>query len=289
MKLIEKSSKGVPGEVTDVVLTPADLGANEATLAFTAPAVTAAGETLSEITAIDVYVNGVLEKTFDNPAPGEAMTYLDTEVENGFNTYRIIARNGEGEGAAVEASAFVGMDMPVAPANAVARLNNDMSITVTWDAPTQSVNGGYVDYSAITYRVERNSESSGVVAEGTSETSYTDNIPVTEGQVNASYTITPLYNGNEGESVESNSVVTGKPLDLPYKASFAWGEQENWPKTARFTTLTSMPRATSMTTGRVSRSSRLPTMTVASSLPRASMPTTTCTAAWFRPCSTSTA
>ncbi len=228
VKLIEKSSKGVPGEVTGLVLTPADLGANEATLAFTAPAVTAAGETLSEITAIDVYVNGVLEKTFDNPAPGEALTYLDTEVENGFNTYRIVARNGEGEGSAVEATAFVGMDMPVAPANAVAKLNNDMSITVTWDAPTQSVNGGYVDYSAITYRVERISESSGVVAEGISETSYIDNIPVTEGQVNASYTITPLYNGNEGEAVQSNSVVTGKPLDLPYKASFAWGELENW-------------------------------------------------------------
>ena len=228
VKLIEKSSKGVPGEVTGLVLTPADLGANEATLAFTAPAVTAAGETLSEITAIDVYVNGVLEKTFDNPAPGEALTYLDTEVENGFNTYRIVARNGEGEGSAVEATAFVGMDMPVAPANAVAKLNNVMSITVTWDAPTQSVNGGYVDYSAITYRVERISESSGVVAEGISETSYIDNIPVTEGQVNASYTITPLYNGNEGEAVQSNSVVTGKPLDLPYKASFAWGELENW-------------------------------------------------------------
>lgn len=228
VKLIEKSSKGVPGEVTGVVLTPADLGATEATLAFTAPTVNAAGETLSELTAIDVYVNGELEKTFDNPAPGEALTYVDTEVLNGFNTYRVVARNSEGEGSAVEVTAFVGMDMPVAPTNAVAKLNNDMSITVTWDAPTQSVNGGYVDFSAITYRVERNSESSGVVAEGISETSYTDIIPVTEGQVNANYTITPLYNGNEGEAVQSNSVVTGKPLDLPYSASFAWGEQENW-------------------------------------------------------------
>ena len=228
VKLIEKSSKGVPGEVTGVVLTPADLGATEATLAFTAPTVNAAGEALSELTAIDVYVNGELEKTFDNPAPGEALTYVDTEVVNGFNTYRVVARNSEGEGSAVEVTAFVGMDMPVAPTNAVAKLNNDMSITVTWDAPTQSVNGGYVDFSAITYRVERNSESSGVVAEGISETSYTDIIPVTEGQVNANYTITPLYNGNEGEAVQSNSVVTGKPLDLPYSASFAWGEQENW-------------------------------------------------------------
>lgn len=228
VKLIEKSSKGVPGEVTGVVLTPADLGATEATLAFTAPTVNAAGETLSELTAIDVYVNGELEKTFDNPAPGEALTYVDTEVLNGFNTYRVVARNSEGEGSAVEVTAFVGMDMPVAPTNAVAKLNNDMSITVTWDAPTQSVNGGYVDFSAITYRVERNSESSGVVAEGIRETSYTDIIPVTEGQVNANYTITPLYNGNEGEAVQSNSVVTGKPLDLPYSASFAWGEQENW-------------------------------------------------------------
>lgn len=228
VKLIEKSPKGVPGEVTDVVLTPADLGALQATLTFTAPAITAAGETLNEITAIDVYVNGTLETTFENPAPGASLTYLDAEVENGFNTYRIVARNNDGEGSGIETTEFVGVDMPVAPSNALARLNNDMSITVTWDAPMQSVNGGYVDYSAITYRVERISESSGVVADDISETSYTDNIPVTEGQVNARYTITPIYNGSEGEAVQSNSVVTGKPLDLPYRASFAWGDQENW-------------------------------------------------------------
>lgn len=228
VKLIEKAPKGVPGEVTDVILSPAAQGATLATLAFNAPTVTAAGEPLSEITSIDVTVNGVLEKTFDNPTPGEALTYLDAEAVNGFNSYRIVARNSAGEGSAVEVAAFVGQDMPVAPTNAVARLNNDMSITVTWDAPTQSVNGGYVDYSAITYRVERDSESSGVVAEGISQTTYTDNIPVAEGQVNACYIITPLYNGQEGETAQSNSVVTGKPLELPYKASFAWGEQENW-------------------------------------------------------------
>ena len=228
VKLIEKSLKGVPAEVTGTVLTPAALGANQATLIFTAPTVTAAGEALGQITAIDVYVGGELEKTFDNPAPGESLTYQDTEVETGFNTYRIVARNEAGEGSAVEVTAYVGQDIPVAPSNAVAHLNNDMSVTVTWDAPVQSVNGGYVDFDAVTYRVERNSQSSGVVADGISATSYTDNIPVTEGQVNASYTITPLYNGNEGASASTNSVVTGKPLDLPYKASFAWGEQENW-------------------------------------------------------------
>ena len=228
VKLIEKAPKGVPAEVTDAVLTPAAMGATQATLAFTAPTVTAAGEALDEITAIDVYVGNVLEKTFENPAPGEALTYHDAEVENGFNTYRIVARNQAGEGSAVEVTAFVGQDMPVVPTNAIARLNNDMSITVTWDAPTTSVNGGYVDFDAVTYRVERVSESSGVVAEGIAETTYTDIIPVTQGQVNASYTITPLYNGQQGESAQTNSVVTGKPLDLPYKASFAWGEQENW-------------------------------------------------------------
>lgn len=228
VKLIEKSPKGVPGEVTNVILTPAAMGATQATLTFTAPTVTAAGETLEQISAIDISVGGVLEQTIDNPAPGELVTYQDTEVENGFNTYSIVARNEAGEGSAVEVTAFVGQDMPVAPTNAIARLNNDMSITITWDAPTQSVNGGYVDFDAVTYRVERNSVSSGVVADGTSATTYTDNIPVTEGQVSASYTITPLYNGQQGTSANTNSVVTGKPLQLPYKASFAWGEQENW-------------------------------------------------------------
>jgi len=228
VKLIEKAPKGVPGEVTNAVLTPAAMGDTQATLTFTAPDVNAAGEALDELSAIDVYVGDVLEYTYSNPVPGEALTYQDTAEENGFNTYRIIARNSNGESSAVELTAFVGKDMPVAPTHVVARLNNDMSITVTWDAPAQSVNGGYVDYSAISYRVDRNSESSGTVASAISETTYTDNIPVTQGQVSASYTITPLYNGNEGQSASSNSVVTGKPLDLPYSASFAWGEMENW-------------------------------------------------------------
>ena len=230
VKLIEKSLAVVPGVVTDATLTPAAMGATQATVAFTAPVVTAAGETLTQITAIDVYVGDATqpEKTFDNPAPGEQLTWLDTEVENGFNTYRIVARNEAGEGSAVEVTAFVGQDMPVAPANALARLNNDMSITVTWDAPTQSVNGGYVDFDAITYRVVRNSQSSGTVTDGTSETSYIDVIPVTEGQVSANYTITPIYNGQDAQSARTNSVVTGKPLDLPYSASFAWGDQQNW-------------------------------------------------------------
>lgn len=230
VKLVEKSLKGVPGQATGVTLTPAAQGATQATLNFTAPEVTAAGEPLTQITAIDVYVNDAAEPevTFDNPTPGETMVYADTQVENGFNTYRVVARNQDGEGSAVEVTAFVGQDMPVAPTNALASLNNDMSITVTWDAPTQSVNAGYVDYDAITYRVERVSESSGVVIDGTSNTAYTDMIPVTDGQVSAHYIITPLYNGQEGEQATTNSVVTGKPLDLPYKASFAWGELENW-------------------------------------------------------------
>jgi hypothetical protein len=54
VKLIEKSLATVPGVVTGATLTPAALGATQATLAFTAPVVTAAGEALTQITAIDV-------------------------------------------------------------------------------------------------------------------------------------------------------------------------------------------------------------------------------------------
>ena len=228
--ITEKTLKTVPGAATSLAVTPAEQGELKADLAFNAPALTADDQTLADLTAVDIYRNNSESPvhTFANPTVGAALTWTDEAPVNGYNIYKVVARNAAGEGEAVEIKAFVGKDLPVAVGNVVAKLNSDMSITVAWDAPTTSVNGGYVDFNALSYNVYRNSESSGYVAEGIADRTYTDNVPVASGQVSVSYDVYPVYEGVEGEKATSGSVSTGKPLDLPYSESFAWGKMNNW-------------------------------------------------------------
>ena len=104
-----------------------------ADLSFVAPAVTATDEALSANVDINIYRNDseAVVKTFSDVNPGSALTWKDTEPAHGFNTYRVVAANAEGEGAAAEQKVYVGNDTPVAVTDAVAKLNADKSVTVT--------------------------------------------------------------------------------------------------------------------------------------------------------------
>lgn len=214
------SSAGVPGAVTDLNVIPAELGAMSATLSFAAPDVTAADVALSSNVDINVYRNEGVEavKTFVGVKPGTTLTWIDKEPAHGFNTYRVVASNADGNGASSEQKVFVGLDTPVAATNAVAKLNADKSVSITWTAPTTSINGGYVDFDNMTYTIARGEE---VIATSYKGVSYTDKIPVERGQALVSYTITPVAAGQTGEPVVSSSVLSGVPLTFPYKESFA--------------------------------------------------------------------
>lgn len=214
------SSAGVPGAVTGLSVVPAELGGMSAELSFYAPEVTATDGILSGNTDINIYRNGndVPAKTYKDVKPGAGLTWKDTEPVHGFNTYRIVASNAEGEGAASERKIFVGPDAPVAVSDVVARLNADKSVTVTWNAPAASVNGGYVDFDNITYTIARDGK---VIASSFKGVAYTDKVPVERGQALVSYTVTPVAAGQSGEVTVSSSVLSGVPLGLPYKESFS--------------------------------------------------------------------
>lgn len=214
------ASAGVPGAVAGLTVVPAELGGMSADLSFVAPDVTATDETLTANVDINIYRNGGEEpvKTYKDVKPGAPLTWKDTEPAHGFNTYRVVAANAEGEGAASEQKVFVGLDTPVAATNAVAKLNADKSVTVTWTAPAASVNGGYVDFDNMTYNISRGDE---VIATSHKGESYTDKVPVERGQALVAYTITPVAGGQSGEPVVSSSVLSGVPLVFPYKESFA--------------------------------------------------------------------
>lgn len=75
---------------------------------FTVPTIAESGATLTSIEKITIKRNGTLIKTFNNPQPGEQLTYEDEVPEYGFYKYTISGENNNIEGKQYSTFAVVG-------------------------------------------------------------------------------------------------------------------------------------------------------------------------------------
>lgn len=92
----------LPGKVTNFTGNVIEEGGRKAIkLTFTAPTESANGTTIESITKIDVYRGARKIKTFDNPVPGETLTFTDDNPKAGDNSYTAIVSNASGESEAV--------------------------------------------------------------------------------------------------------------------------------------------------------------------------------------------
>lgn len=224
ISVTDAGSCDAPDKVTDAAILRGEKGAMTAQISFKAPTLTAALESLdSNMDHVSIYRNDEADPivTFNDVEPGKAIEWTDATVPvNGFNTYIIKAANAAGESDPVELTDFIGHDRPLAVNSLLARVNDDKSVTVSWNVPSGSVDRGYVDFAALTYKVVRNDGT--VVDEAMSATSFNDPRPVLEGQGTVSYTVTAVSaEGRESDSAVTNEVTTGTPLQLPYRESFA--------------------------------------------------------------------
>ena len=229
IQVMESSLLSSPDSVTNLRLEPAAKGANRATIRFNAPTKDLNGDPLTTLTQIQIVREGDAQEviaTFNNPTPGEELSYQDTKTTNGVNTYLVVPYSGDHKGQASRVSGWVGIDYPTAPRNIKAVLADD-GIRITWEAPSEvGVNGGYVDPDDLIYQV---ADKTGQVLAGATELydlEFTDkNVKLTGQQASNQYYVLPfseLGAHSSGIGV-SNVVVTGDPYELPIHESFANG------------------------------------------------------------------
>jgi hypothetical protein len=163
-----------PAAVADFSITAGAMGVLQASLAWTNPSTTVDGETLTELTSIVIERGGVVIETIANPTIGGAGTFVDDDIDlPGIYNYRIFGVNPAGEGLKVSQSVYVGEDVPAAPA-AVVLVAQGNDGYLTWEAPTEGLNGGYFQTTGITYNIVRH-PGAVVVATGHTLTSFLDN------------------------------------------------------------------------------------------------------------------
>ena len=222
-----------PAEVTNLSVVAAPKGEKKATVSFTAPTKNSADGSLTAISKIDVYRNNeVLVHTFNNPAVGASLSFEDIPEENGVVSYTVVAANEAGLGVSATASAFIGVDKPLPPQNVRLVETADDEVLVTWTAPTEGENGGYVNPDELSYRVQR-SDGAWMTISQKGATSFTSD----ESSVHLSWQQERLYyhvhcSNEMGESGRgtSNSIIIGTPYQLPYTESFSTGftDKQGW-------------------------------------------------------------
>lgn len=155
---IYATSEG-PAAVGNLKATAGAKGELKNTITFTAPTKTFAGGTLSEITKIDIFRGNNLYQpvyTFEAPAVGAELSWVDEDVAQGSYTYTVVPFNTKGQGQSATVTNWVGKDSPAVPQNIRYYQNANNMMTFTFDKVGEvGAHGGYVDPSEVVYLVAR--------------------------------------------------------------------------------------------------------------------------------------
>lgn len=215
---------GAPAAATNLVVTPDQSGALKANLAFTTPDKNIAGEEITSLTKVEVYNGETLLETIENPAVGIVIEKPYDNLTNGVNTFSVIAYNEAGAGLSAETSAFVGINVPGAPATATIEEISEGTVKVSWTAPEADVDGKPLNPANVTYIIAEQQGNSWVpVAEDL--TGYTwENAAVPAGEQDfIQYAVFAKTIAGIGSGTVTGMIAVGTPYALPMAESFPEG------------------------------------------------------------------
>ncbi len=216
IKVSEGPSLNTPKAVQDVIATPGANGALSTTITFKAPTETFDGNALTESITITAYRdNEIIGTTTCNP--GEEGTIIDNNAINGFNKYVLVTSNSAGDGESYEITCRCGVDTPSSVNNIKFTTAEDNFTTViSWDAPTEGVEGGYIDPSNLTYTIYVPT-ADGYDVEAIDETTELSYEFTATNNTLQGYTFYISAKNDIGESdLNGGSVVLGKPYVIPF-------------------------------------------------------------------------
>ena len=214
-----------PDKVRSLTFKADEKGALGGTLSFKLPATAINGNNLSSLAKVTVYdQDGKVVATESKVQPG-GNTSIKVTAVHGWNTYKIIAANADGEGWPVSITKFVGADVPKAISNLKISWGEDRTVAnLSWDAPTEGVNGGYVDPSTLNYKIykyDANSSPSDVEL-GSSDNETSIEVTIKDAaEAQNQYVFSVTASNDQGMSDYARAgIVMGKPYDLPFEEAF---------------------------------------------------------------------
>lgn len=207
-----------PAKVTDMQIRYFSPDGMQAEISFYTPATSYGGDRLTGPVDVAIAVDGKFAAAQSDVQPGEKVTKTLT-LTPGSHHITAICSNEYGSGPEAELHTWTGPDVPEAVGTPTAILQKDNEIVITWTAPRQGVNGGYLDTDALTYEITRN-PGNVLLTGNLKKTAWTD-VSLPAGQLEKyTYTITPAVPAGKGTPAATPPVLAGPPLQIPYTETF---------------------------------------------------------------------
>lgn len=191
------------------------LGSLEASIEVTAPTTNVAGENLDadEMLTMKVFIDDVEFQSVEKK-PGAGIS-ASTTLTEGSHTVTAYCTNSVGDGITKSVKTYAGEDTPTAVKELTVSIADDGKATLTWTAPTEGINKGWVNPATLHYTILRNDVE---VASNVKACTYTDQLT---GEVSSYvYTVTAFSNEKEGLSASTDKYIYGSAIDLPYEQEF---------------------------------------------------------------------
>lgn len=222
----EAADATAPDRVKQLNVVPDANGALGATLTFTLPQTAINGSNVGTLTKATVYdMAGNELGSTTNVTAGAEVSVKVTAVQ-GWNSFKVITANENGEGWPVIIKKFIGQDIPQTMQNLNIKWGEDRTkVVLTWDAPTEGVNGGYVnpeDFTYTVYKYDASNYSSPYTALGEVKGETSVDITILDApEAQDQYVFAATVKNGQGESdYAKTSIVLGEPYTLPFNEGF---------------------------------------------------------------------
>lgn len=212
------AANDAPGYATNLTVTMTG-ASNDGHISFALPEYTYMGDELSGEISYKVLANGNV--LFEGKGSKGETVARDITLPTGDVTVSVVCTNAEGDGPAASMQQWVGEDYPSTPRNV--RLVIDEAtgkFTLSWDAVTTGVHGGYVDASKVTYTVTRFPDNV-VATSDLKATTFTETVEQPQLPTDYYYQVKAFNDWRESpEAAESNHTPYGRGFEVPYTNYF---------------------------------------------------------------------
>jgi len=227
-----------PGAITGLSVEAAPKGELAAVLTWTWPTVNDLGGALSSITGANIYrgtssyfsvsESSLVGTVNVDATPGTEGTYTDASITSaGKYYYKVVPFNADGASTVSPSSVqspYIGMASSISGVkNLTATLveGSETTVSLTWGVPTATE--GYFDPADVSYKITRSKDGATAV---TLEENWHGELPYIDSTIaglgSYVYNVYTIFNGSTSWSpVQSNAVVAGGALTLPYSNDFS--------------------------------------------------------------------
>lgn len=229
--LVKRTHLSLPAAPTNLTATPDPQGRKQATVTFNAPSVTIVGEPISEMTYVDVLLDGARAHRIDNPVPGQeySITIKGTQAVPAKIT--VLGGNTHGQGDEASITCTIGTilnDPTIADrtetVNGSNRFWSEYAMRAVYDNGKANISWDANKTEGVTYTVKRYPGGEAIATDIT-ETSFIDPNVSSEFPANFQYELI-TKSGDEiiSQGVYSNLIAINN--EVPYNLAFTSPESD---------------------------------------------------------------